>query len=94
MGNFALNQVGLSLIQALTSSAKLFVISVGITEITIRAFFWELESLGKCNSYCLRYEFFKDFLPLFPLNLENVFLFFTLSQIRAAGSPSDSEDTL
>lgn len=94
VGTFALHQVGLSLIQALTSSAKLCVTSIGITEITTRAFLWELESLDKCDPYCLRYEFFRAFLPPFPLNLENIFHFFALSQLPAAGSPSGSEGTL
>lgn len=79
-------KMGHSQIQALTSTGNLPVIPVGRTEITRRVFLRELGSLDGCNPFCLRLP--KHFLPVFPLNLENLFPFFTLSQLRAAGSPS------
>lgn len=82
--------MGQSLIQALTPPAKLPVAPAGGTEITRRDFLREFGILDKHSPFCLR--LLKPLLPLFPLNLENLFPFFTLSQLCAAGS-QDLEDS-
>lgn len=53
--------------------------------------------LDKCNPYCLRmlfYFFFKYFLHFLPIKCREHFSFLHLEQSSAAGSPSNSEDTL
>lgn len=92
LGTFALSQVWADRDSGIDLTENLFVIPIVITETRIKGFC--LESLDKCNSHCPSFEFFKDFLLLFPLNLENIFPFITLSQLSAAGSPPDSKDTL